>query len=315
VAPRDISLRDVMATPGGGFAIVGDYYASDWQGVLLTSPDGLTWAADPTGLAGPRHASPRAFGASSGPGIAMALGFVGTPGNGDQMQGAWWTTDGHSWQPSVLSLTPDGSEMDDVAQMASGDLIGVGIEPTIWRGTLEPAGPPAGPDSDGARVPATPGGRLDQVAYLLAHAPDLTRCSILTRAEVTLRHPEATAGIECARVGTLPKVRYYLFPDRKAMAAWWSRKLGDAGTTGLQPDSGSFEGCRAGSVGETGWAAGTDTGRVACYLEAGSGSLAGKQFANLRWTDDSQLIGAWALGSDDNLATLFEGFAEGRSQR
>ena len=314
-AARDISLRNVMATPDGGFAITGDYFTNDWHGVLFTSPDGLSWSLDPAGLAGPRHTAPRAFAASSGPGIAVALGFVGTPGNGNQMEGAWWTTDGHAWQPSVLSFTAGGTEMDDVAQLASGDLIGVGIEPTIWRGTLEPVGPPSGPETDAAPVTTTPGGRLDQVAYLLAHAPDVTSCSILTRAEVTLRHPEATAGIECAHAGTLPLVRYYLFPDRKQMAAWWTRKLGDAGTTGLQPDSGSFDACGAGSIGETGWVAGTDTGRVSCYLEAGSGSLSGKQFANLRWTDDSQLIGAWALGTDDDLASLFEGFAEGRSQR
>jgi hypothetical protein len=315
VAPRDISLRAVMATPDGGFAIVGDYFSNDWHGVLFTSPDGLAWAVDPAGLAGPRHAAPRAFDASSGPGIAIALGFVGTAGNGDQMQGAWWTTDGQRWQPSVLSLTPDGSEIDDVAQLASGDLIGVGIEPTIWRGTMVAGGPPSGPDSDGLPVSVTPSARLDQVAYLLSHAPDLTKCTILSKGEVTSRHPEATAGIECAHVGTLPLVRYYLFPNRKAMATWWSRTLGDAGTTGLPRDGGSFDGCAAGSVGETGWTAGTDGGRVSCYLETGTGSQAGKQFANVRWTDDSQLIGAWALGANDDLATLFAGFAEGRTQR
>ena len=66
-------------------------------------------------------------------------------------------------------------------------------------------------------------------------------------------------------------MRYYLFPNRKQMAAWWTRKLGDAGTTGLQPDSGLFDACRAGTIGETGWVAGSDKGRVSCYLEAGSG--------------------------------------------
>ena len=66
--------------------------------------------------------------------------------------------------------------------------------------------------------------------------------------------------------------------------------------------------------GETGWQAGTLTGRVDCYRESGTGSLAGRQFANTRWTDDQQLIGTWAVGADDDLGRLFAEFVGGRTE-
>ena len=319
-------LASVVATPDGGFAVLGDYFVRKGGGeraFLLTSPDGSTWHAEKPGPRARGSISTLASpGGDSGPGIAMLPGRLGfAPDDAVDTQFLSWTPDGQRWDMSVLSLEPyGGARVEDIAQTADGGLIAVGLGagedflPAIWRGSIVPSGPPAGPVG-GEPPPATrPKFTSDRLAYLLAHAPDATRCAPIAQKEVRSRHPEAVAAIQCAGPGAIDTVRYYLFPTAERMADWWAKTLGRADAAGLEPASGSFESCAAGIPGETGWQAGLLTGRVDCYRESGTGSLARKQFANARWTDDTQLIGAWAVGSDDDLGALFAEFAAGRTE-
>lgn len=289
-----VSIRDVAALPGGGFAIVGSTETAKGatEPFLVTSPDGVSWVLESVELdLGMERAWADPYGIAAGPGLVMLdvlLSGRGARASGlEDVEAIAWSTDADGWR---LVTLPQQQGFYDQLVTRDGRAIVVGASnggrstrPAIWVGSLAAGGDPgADPDPSASGDPAgTPaadatrtsrGERARQEQALLDQAGYASCAPFRARGDFDPFEFGATAAVQCDRpMAGIGQVAVFQFPDAVSMDEYWSYRL-EAMSPALPF---SERACQADGVGVTPW----DHGPVACYRSSIDNE------ARVRWTD------------------------------